>query len=38
MLAYLDTVPDLAFMLAFVCLIAIAYCAEWIFRRWTERR
>ena len=35
---YLDTVPELTFMAVIIWLIAVAYCAEWLFRRWTERR
>lgn len=35
---YIDTMPDLQFMMLFVCLIVAAYAAEWLFDAWANRR
>ena len=36
MLAYIDSIPQAKFMGLIISIIAVAYLAEWAFRRWTE--
>ena len=32
----LDAMPEAKFMSLIIALIAVAYIAEWAFRKWTE--
>ena len=36
MLDYIDSIPQAKFMSLIIGLIAVAYLAEWAFRKWTE--
>ena len=36
MLDYIDSIPQAKFMSLIICIIAVAYVAEWAFRKWTE--
>ena len=36
MFDYLDAIPEAQFMSLIIALIAVAYLAEWAFRKWTE--
>jgi hypothetical protein len=36
MFEYLDTMPDVKFMSLIICIIAVAYVAEWAFSRWAN--
>ena len=36
MFAALDAMPEAKFMSLIICIIAVAYLAEWAFRKWTE--
>ena len=33
---YLDAMPEAQFMSLIIALIAVAYVAEWAFRKWCE--
>jgi len=36
MFEYLDAMPDVKFMSLIICIIVVAYVAEWSFSRWVN--